>query len=224
METNTDKPPQTKICGLTEVEKALACAELGVDAIGLVFYPESPRHVSEETAKDIAGALPETTTAVGVFVDESFEKMMGIVNRCGLGAVQLAGRESPDMVDLFVRDGIPVYKGLFYSRKPDFEAADSFNATAFIVEGGRGKMPGGNAEEWDWSAAGKIRERHPVILAGGLNPDTIAQAITQAKPDAVDVSSGVEAAPGQKEISKVKAFLEALSRADYAYPKRRIFQ
>ncbi len=224
MENNTDKRPQVKICGLTEVEKALACAELGADAIGLVFYPESPRCVSEETAKDIAQALPATTIAVGVFVDDPFEKIMGIVKRCGLGAVQLAGQESPDMVDLFVRDGIPVFKGLFHSRKPGFEAADAYNATAFIVEGGKGKMPGGNAEEWDWSAAGKIRESRPVILAGGLDPENIAQAVTRARPDAVDVSSGVEAAPGQKDIGKVKAFLEALSQADFAYPKRRIFQ
>jgi len=85
-------------------------------------------------------------------------------------------------------------------------------------------MPGGNAEEWDWSAAEKIRENRPVILAGGLDPDNIAQAVTRAKPDAVDVSSGVEAAPGQKDMGKVKAFLEALSQADLAYPKRRIFK
>lgn len=222
MENHTDKPPQVKICGLTNVTKALACAELGADAIGLVFYPKSPRHVSEDTAKEIAGALSGRARSVGVFVDEPFEKIMGVVKRCGLGAVQLAGRESPDMVDLFVREGIMVFKGLFHSRKPGFEAAKSYHASAFIVEGGKGPLPGGNAEKWDWTAVETIRKDRPVILAGGLSPENVALAISQARPDAVDVSSGVESAPGQKDIGKVRAFLENISQADFSYPKRRI--
>ena len=196
--------PQVKICGLTRADEALACAELGADAIGCVFYPRSPRHVSEEQARTIFRSLPTTVCRVGVFVDEPFSTIMEKVERCELKAVQLHGQESPELVDELRQAGILVIKAIFVNGTPSLELIGSFRASAYLVECAGGTLPGGNALAWDWSAAAGASQRKPLILAGGLNPDNISRAIGEALPDAVDVSSGVESSPGRKDMDKVK--------------------
>ena len=119
-----------------------------------------------------------------------------------------------------IREGLFVIKALFADRAPVIEAASQYSASAYLVECGRGALPGGNAQEWDWSRAGPFAERHPLILAGGLTPENAAQAVRAALPDAVDVSSGVEAVPGRKSIRKVEQFIAAVATAG---AKRRIF-
>jgi phosphoribosylanthranilate isomerase len=211
---------QVKICGLTRVDEAVACAQAGARAIGCVFYAKSPRCVPVATARDIRRALPPEVTCVGVFVDEPFEGIMAIAAHTGFTAVQLHGCESPESVQRLRCEGLFVIKALFADRPPELAAASRFSASAFLVECGRGALPGGNAQDWDWSRVGPFAEHHPLILAGGLTPENAAQAVRAALPDAVDVSSGVEAGPGRKDIRKVEQFIAAVATAR---ANRRIF-
>lgn len=202
--------PRIKICGLTRVEEALMCAQLGASAIGCVFYPKSPRNISEERARDICSALPAGICPVGVFVNESFAGIMQRVERCGLKAVQLHGREPPDLVVRLRRTGLIVIKAVFEGGAPAIDSAGLYEASACLVECAGGVLPGGNAMAWDWSAARRMSDSLPFILAGGLNPANVSEAIRAACPDAVDVSSGVETEPGRKDLEKVRRFIEAV--------------
>lgn len=216
--------PQVKICGLMRVDEALACVEAGAGAIGLVFYGKSPRNVTEEQARDICHALPPGVPGVGVFVNESFSFVMGKAERCGLRAVQLHGKESPAMVQDLLREGLTVIKALFENGEPPIASADSYQPSACLVECAGGPLPGGNAMEWDWSAAANLARNRPVVLAGGLSAENVGRAVRAALPDAVDISSGVEDAPGKKNIDKVKRFLEAVSQNGLVRKTRRIFK
>ncbi len=204
---------QVKICGLTAPEMAVRCAEMGADAVGLVFFPKSPRHVSDAAARSICAALPEQVHKVGVFVDESEAVVLGKARYCGLTAVQLHGRETPETVRRLRAEGLVVLKGLFASREPTLAAADDYDPTAFLLECGKGVLPGGNAAVWDWSGARDFGRQYPLVLAGGLSPENVAEAIAAAEPDAVDVSSGVETAPGVKDPDKMEAFIGAVKGA-----------
>lgn len=189
---------QVKICGLTIVENAVECASLGADAIGLVFYPPSPRHVTDEQAVQISRALPQKTVSVGVFVDESLDFIMDKAEKCGLGMVQLHGAESRGLTAELEARGVRVIKTLFENRAPYLSEAGSYTVSALLAECAGEKLPGGNAKAWDWRKARGAGRDAPLVLAGGLNPDNVAQAAAEALPDAVDVSSGVEAAHGIK--------------------------
>ncbi|MDF1591756.1 MAG: phosphoribosylanthranilate isomerase [Desulfobacterales bacterium] len=215
--------PQVKICGLTSPEAALACAELGVDAIGCVFFPKSPRHLSERQAREICAVLPPEVKKVGVFVNETYLHIMQKVERCGLTVVQLHGQESPELVHEILNKNIPVIKALFTAGVPSFSDAQKYRASAFLVECGSGILPGGNALTWDWQQARKISETYPLILAGGLSPDNVSQAIAACRPAAVDVSSGVEKAPGIKDLTKVKAFLDSVFCSKYKEKLNKVF-
>jgi len=205
--------PQVKVCGLTLVDEAIACAEMGADAIGLVFYPSSPRLVGERTAREISMALPENIWKVGVFVDEPVRKILKRVEFCGLNCVQLHGAESPEVVESLELAGIRVIKSLFVKKRPFVSEAGMYRASAFLIESGEGPVPGGVGLRWKWGEAGEVSGRFPCILAGGLNPENVSEAIYQFGPDAVDVSSGVEYEPGRKDIGKVRAFIEAVRNA-----------
>ncbi len=205
-----ESPIQIKICGLTDVDQAVACAELGAHAIGLIFYPKSPRHLELNQARQIARHLPPNVPAVGVFVNESFEDIMRTVAFCGLGAVQLHGQEAPELVRRLRAENRHVIKALFSGRAPALNAAPDYHASAFLVECGKGELPGGNALTWNWEEALTVDRTQPLILAGGLDPANIAQAIQKAQPDAVDVSSGVEAKPGRKDLKQVARLIDAV--------------
>lgn len=207
-----DNKPQIKVCGLTRVEEALECAALGVDAIGCVFFSKSPRHVTEDQARKISTSLSGKVKTVGVFVNETFDNIMQKVNYCYLDCVQLHGSESPGLVSRLVQENIVVIKALFVEGRPSLEEAANYQASAYLVECGKGILPGGNALQWDWNKAYDFGEQHPFILAGGLAPENICRAVTESAPDAVDVSSGVESSPGRKDSNKVKSFIDALVR------------
>lgn len=215
--------PQVKVCGLTSVEEAVGCADLGANAIGCVFFPKSPRHLSEIQAKEISMALPSEVKKVGVFVNESFPNIMHKVEFCRLNAVQLHGRESPELVSKLLKENLLVIKALFIEGKPTLDEAETYEASAFLVECGRGVLPGGNAIEWDWKKVKSFGNKYPMILAGGLAPENISHAISVSMPDAVDVSSGVESASGQKDLGKVKSFLKAVSMCELKKTLRKIF-
>jgi len=215
--------PQVKICGLTRAEQALQCADLGADAIGFVFYPKSPRHLTDDQAKKICLALPERVKKVGVFVNESFSSIMNHVERCHLSTVQLHGQESPELVRRLCKQNLQVIKALFVDGNPSLKNAENYPASAFLVECGQGKLPGGNAIEWNWDQAKSLGEKHPLIIAGGLSPENVSHAIKVSSPHAVDVSSGVESSPGNKDIDKVSLFLDAVFRCGFDKKAEKIF-
>lgn len=215
--------PQVKICGLTRADEAAAAAELGAAAIGLVFYPPSPRYVTVEQAAGICAGLPEHVCPVGVFVDVAFDEIMRKVRSCNLKGVQLHGREPPELGKRLLGEGLVVIRGLYVNKDPSIQRAHLYPASAYLLEYGGGPLPGGNALAWDWSAAAGVGRDKPLVLAGGLNPDNVAQAIQVASPDAVDVSSGVESAPGKKDIAQMRRFLDAVREAVLPGPRKQVF-
>lgn len=216
--------PQIKICGLTRVDEAVACAEEGVDAVGLVFYPPSPRFISRKTAVEICGSLPERIGKIGVFVNEAFHVVVETARTCGLDYVQLHGAETPEMVRALESVGINVIKAVFARQKPLISEASIYGASAYLIENGGGALPGGEGLEWRWNEAGKLADELPSILAGGLNPENVGGAILGCGPDAVDVSSGVECWAGRKDMGKVHAFVNAVRDAKLRRKPRRIFK
>ncbi|SLM33195.1 TrpC [Desulfamplus magnetovallimortis] len=204
-----------KICGLTVPDEAIACAKAGADAIGLVFYPPSPRNLSIKQAAEITAALPDDIMTTGVFVDEPFEFIMERVRECRLKAVQLHGCEPPELVKRLAEQGIFVIKSLFAAREPCLADAGKYkDADAILVEYGKGVLPGGNAEKWNWelakSALSGISEKQKVIVAGGISPENVTEAIKLSEPWCIDVSSGVEVSPGRKDIAKVEQMINQI--------------
>ena len=206
--TLPDHRPFIKICGLTQPNNALACAQAGADAIGLVFFKKSPRNVSLDQAIAITKILPNSVLTCGVFVNESFDFIMEKVERCHLTAVQLHGQESPKLGEQLAKKNLLVIKALFAAKKPELSDASLYAAATFcLVEFGKGVLPGGNAEAWDYGLSAQTKTPVPLMLAGGLSCENIEQAIRLAAPNALDVSSGVEKAHGIKDIEKVKSFI-----------------
>jgi phosphoribosylanthranilate isomerase len=217
--------PEIKVCGLTQTDEAKACGDLGADAIGLVFYPPSPRNVSIEQAAAMKDALPSSVLAAGVFVDPPLEELLQTVNQVGLDVIQLHGAESPEYVSRLSRQtDRKIIKALFAKKSPGMPLAHTYRVNGFLVECGYGPLPGGNAMAWDWGAARSFAQQHPLILAGGLGPETVEEAIAASLPDAVDASSALEARPGRKDLDKVKQFIQAIQRSavHYASGDRRI--
>ncbi|MBW1649869.1 MAG: phosphoribosylanthranilate isomerase [Deltaproteobacteria bacterium] len=216
--------PQIKICGLTKIKQAVECEKLGSNAIGLVFHPKSPRYIGAEKAKQITSALSEKTITTGVFVNEKIDSVLKIIEKCKLKAVQLHGDESPAYTDQLIKKKIFVIKALFIQKKPFISDVSAYNASAYLIEYGKGSLPGGNALQWNWEKAKNFGTNHPLILAGGINADNISDAAISAAPDAIDISSGVETSPGNKNILKVKEIINKLSDIKIAQRQlRRIF-
>ena len=205
------KPPWIKICGLTDPDVAAACAAAGADAIGLVFFDKSPRYVTADRAAAISKSLPDATLPIGVFVDQPFDRIMDTVRKCQLKGVQLHGQESAALVDQLVAEQLVVIKALFAGKPPGLDQYPSFGGASFIlVEYGKGRLPGGNAEEWDYRLCQTLSAQTNLILAGGLHPENVYEAFQSIRPAGVDVSSGVEISPGIKDIEKVKRFIHNL--------------
>lgn len=214
--------PQVKICGLTRPHEAAACAAMGAAAIGLVFFPKSPRNVNSHQAKAVVDALPPSMAAVGVFVDADFSFIMSQVEGCGLSMAQLHGQESPRLAERLKAEGLGVIKALFIDGRPTLHDAQGFDVDGYLVECAKGPLPGGNAMAWNWGAARDFGRRHPLVLAGGLSPENIADAIGAGLPAAIDISSGVEASPGRKDLAKVARLLSAVQGTASHYTGKKI--
>lgn len=199
---------RSKICGITRVEDALAAAEAGADAIGLVFYAKSPRSVSVQQARAIVAALPPFVTSVGLFVDASRCELGEILDAVPLDLLQFHGDETPDECDHY---GRPYIKALRVKPCDDIAAhvARYANARGVLLDTFVPGIPGGTGEAFDWSLV-PAQLSKPVILAGGLTAANVAQAIGQVRPFAVDISGGVESAKGIKDAAKIHAFMEAV--------------
>lgn len=197
-----------KVCGLTTPEDAVRASEAGADAIGLVFWPASPRAIGLEAARRIAGAVPSRVVRVGVFVDAPADEIGRTVDAVGLDLVQLHGAESPALIDALPRRA---WKALQVG--PGFVAADVTpwrGAAGVLLDARIAGVPGGSGRSFDWSLAAAVRERVGfLVLAGGLDPGNVSRAIDVVRPDGVDVSSGVESAPGRKDAARVRDFVQA---------------
>lgn len=203
---------RVKICGITSLEDARAAVTAGADALGFMFYTPSPRCVDADTAAAICRALPPWVTRVGVFVDAAEEFIREIVSRCGLGALQFHGQETPEFCRRFV---LPVVKA-FRIRDPDSLAAlPAYDTAAWLLDSFVSGQWGGTGATFNWDlAAAAAHLGRPVILAGGLTPENVAGALRRVRPYGVDVSSGVESAPSRKDAGKLQAFIAAVRAAD----------
>ncbi len=200
-------PPQAKICGLTRVDQALACTESGADALGFVFHSASPRNVTPDEAREIIRALPPEVVPVGVFVEQSGAEIAAIACTAGLRTVQLHGPAMPDTAPLRAA-GLRIVRVLFEFALP----ASPPDADAFLVECGRGRLPGGNGQPWDWTAAAGLvgALQRPCGLAGGLSAESVSAALVDSGAAAADASSGVESRPGIKDLEAVRRFVRAV--------------
>jgi phosphoribosylanthranilate isomerase len=211
-----------KICGITNVEDAVWAVEAGADALGLNFVEQSPRFVSQEQASEIANALPEGVDLVGVFVNANLDEMLAVADRLQLDYIQLHGDEPPDrLMELVGHKVIRAFRchsGGFDSILDYLEICQrlGFSPSAALVDAYEPGRYGGTGQTLNWSDVrrlGALVGGVHLVLAGGLSPSNVAGAIADARPNAVDVASGVEASPGHKDRALVRAFIDAAREA-----------
>jgi phosphoribosylanthranilate isomerase len=199
--------PHIKICGITRLEDALVAAELGVWAVGFICWPGSPRFVDPRRARDIVRVLPPFVTPVGVFVDQSPEEIEAIATTVRLGVVQLHGSETPAAARAL---SCRVIKALPVRASGEVPGLDEWVDTLVLLDADDAVRRGGTGQRVDWTVAAAIARRRPVVLAGGLGPENVAEAVERVQPGAIDVSSGVETAPGIKDHARLRALVAAV--------------
>ncbi|MDH5527369.1 MAG: phosphoribosylanthranilate isomerase [Nitrospirota bacterium] len=196
-------PVHVKICGITNTRDAHFALEYGADALGFVFYSKSPRAVSPEMARDIIGSLPPFVTTVGLFVNETIDRVREIKKISGVDLLQLHGDETPEAANAL---GPNVIKVIRVQGADSFADIDRYTPRAFLLDAHHDTLFGGTGQRFDWDLAQWVDD-YPVIVAGGLNPDNVARAVERTGAYGVDVSSGVEKEPGIKDPAKLKAFI-----------------
>jgi phosphoribosylanthranilate isomerase len=200
---------RVKVCGITTVEDAELAASLGAAAIGIVFWPDSPRAIDVPHARHIVCALPPFLTRVGVFVNQPMKDVMTIAEDVGLDAIQLHGDEDPEPYARECRRSIIKAIAVKNGASED-AAADVPSSATVLLDAHDPVKRGGTGRSIDWTVAAAIARRRPVILSGGLTPANVSDAIAAVSPYAVDVSSGVECLPGRKDPAKLRAFFAAV--------------
>jgi phosphoribosylanthranilate isomerase len=203
---------KVKICGLTSVSDALAAAAAGADMIGLMFYKDSPRHITLPQAVEISRALPPFVLRVGVFVNPEADLVLRAIAECGLNLLQFHGDEPSDFCTQF---GLMSVKALRVKDAESLKDLERYQTDAFLLDAHSKAGFGGTGEKFNWDLAVAAKQcGKPIFLAGGLTPENVAAAVRQVKPFAVDVSSGVEFAPGRKDQDKIQAFVTAVRIAE----------
>jgi phosphoribosylanthranilate isomerase len=197
---------RVKVCGITNIEDALAAVEAGADALGFVFVPGTPRYLTANEARNIIAALPPLVTKVGVFMNAPSDEVLETCSTAGLDIVQLHGSESPDYCDSLA---LPVIKTVRMKDKSSLTTMPEFRVAAFLLDTYIEGVPGGTGLSFDWNLAQSALSFGPIILSGGLKPENVKEAIRMARPYAVDVSSGVESSPGHKDHNRLLAFVRA---------------
>lgn len=197
---------RVKICGITNLEDALMTVEAGADALGFVFFQGSPRNISPDTAAAIIRSLPPFVQTVGLFVNEEPATVNAIADRCGLDLVQLHGDESPEYCTAIKRRIIKAFR---VKDASSVDAMTDYPVAACLLDAWSPAARGGTGTTFNWDIAAGVAVEHSIILAGGLTPDNVAEAIAVVKPYAVDVSSGVESAPGKKDAGLVARFIRS---------------
>ena len=204
-----------KICGITEFEDARDAVLLGADAIGLNFYPSSPRYIEPSRAAKIIERLPPFVTVVGVFVNHPDpQNLEDFAGSLGLHAVQLHGNETPDYCSMIQR--AKVIKALRVDSNFRVETLRSYGSRTFLLDACSPDQFGGTGKSFNWELVFGANAFGSIVIAGGLNPENVAQAVGMLHPFAVDVASGVESRPGKKDYEKMRRFIEAVQRADVA--------
>jgi phosphoribosylanthranilate isomerase len=213
-----------KICGITNLEDALTAVEAGADALGFVFYEKSPRSIGSEAVRRIVKKLPSSVEKVGVFVNQLEDSICALADEAGLSAIQLHGdHEDPHVADLIVkrRPHLKIMVGVSMRHPKPESWARMWRPDvvhAFLVDSGGSSKPGGSGERFDWQmgrgSIEVIANLGRVVVAGGLTPTNVTEAIGILKPWGVDVSSGVEAKLGKKDPEKVQAFVAAVRQAE----------
>ena len=198
---------KVKICGITRLPDALAAVEAGADALGFMFFEGSKRHLTPAAATKIIRALPPFVAKVGVFVNASAETVRATIAECGLDTLQFHGEETPEFCRQFAP--LKVVKAFRIQNAASLQPLPDYAVDAWLLDSYVPGQRGGTGEKFNWELAAQAKELgRPVILAGGLSPENIADAMQQVWPFGVDVSSGVESAPGQKDAGLVRRFVE----------------
>jgi len=196
-----------KVCGITRLEDALTASRLGVDAVGFVFYPKSPRYIDPMRAAAIIRELPPFVSAVGLFVNPSQDDINQVLSACPIGVVQLHGDESAEFCQSQPRR---VIKAIPVQTADDLKKAKRFPCPVLLDAKAPAGVYGGTGEAFDWSLLEGFTHDYPLTLAGGLNIDNVHAALAIRQWFALDVSSGVEISPGIKDAAKMKAFIDAV--------------
>ncbi len=201
-----------KVCGIRRLDDALVAVDSGAWALGFIFHRASPRYIDPEDAARIVERLPGEVLTVGVFVDYPIDELNDVVRQAGLGAAQLHGAESPE----YAREveASTIIKAFRVGEEFDVARLEPYQDCKFLLDTYRPGEAGGTGETFDWEIARRVGEKAPVILAGGLGPDNVREAIRVARPQAVDVSSGVESAPGVKDPAAIRRLFEAVTKAE----------
>lgn len=197
-------PPRVKICGITRLEDALAAIRFGADALGFNFWPGSKRYLPPADARPIVRRLPPFVAAVGVFVDPTREDVLAAAAASGITVAQLHGDESPALCAALP---LPVLKGIRVAGAHALAQLASYEVQGFVLDAPSAGY-GGSGTTFDWSLVAEVARELPVVLAGGLTPENVAEAVRTVRPFAVDVASGVESAPGVKDAERMRLFLE----------------
>jgi len=200
-----DPQVKVKICGMTQLKDALFAVDQGATAVGFIFYNKSPRSVTMKAAREIIAKLPPFVDTVGVFVNETAERVNKVADYCGLDLVQLHGEESPAFCRKINRRVIKAFR---IKDLQSFKKLEKYSVSGFLLDTFSENLHGGTGKVFDWNLAHRAKKMGPIILAGGLTSRNICQAIRQVRPYGVDVCSGVEKEPGIKDPEKVRAFLK----------------
>ena len=206
---------RVKICGITNYEDARDAALLGADAVGLNFYPNSPRYVEPSDAAQIIEKLPPFVSVVGVFVNHADpQNLEDFAGSLGLHAVQLHGNETPDYCSMIQR--VKVIKSFRVDSNFRVDALRSYGSGTFLLDGCAPDQFGGSGKSFNWELAFGANAFGSIIIAGGLTPENVSTVVNTLHPFAVDVASGVESKPGKKDYEKMRRFIEAVHRTDVA--------
>ena len=200
-----EKQVKVKVCGMTSLKDALNAVEGGADAVGFIFYKKSLRSVTMKTVREIVLELPPFVDTVGVFVDETAEQINKIADYCNLDIIQLHGDESPTYCKKIRRKVIKAFR---IKDMQSVKKLSNFQVSGFLLDTFSENLHGGTGKVFDWNLALPAKKFGPVIMAGGLTPNNVQQAVRQIRPYGVDVCSGVESEPGIKDHKKVRAFLK----------------
>ena len=199
---------RVKICGITNLADALAAIEAGADALGLNFYEKSPRHISLKTAAEIAGHLPPFVMRVGLFVNAPEELVTRAIGECSLSLLQFHGDEPPEFCTQF---GLMSMKAFRIRDAESLKEIPNYATEAYLLDAYSPDARGGTGEKFNWDLAVEAQKfGKPIFLAGGLTPENVAEAVRKVRPFGVDVSSGVESAPGKKDHAKIRALIAAV--------------
>jgi phosphoribosylanthranilate isomerase len=210
---------RVKICGITNLDDAAEAVRLGAWAIGLIHYGDSPRRVAPADATAISSAFRRKCEVVGVFANPELEEVARAVEDAGLTMVQLSGDEGPSFcAEIARKTGVKVIKAIHVTSAADIHGAEAFRTDLHLFDTGGKGLWGGTGESFDWGLLRERRSEVPAILAGGLRPENVGEAISVTHPYAVDVASGVEAEPGRKDHGVMAGFFEAAKAASVTAP------